>query len=305
MSGYSDSTFGACVERVYRRLLSNQREQIVVCSGAVLSTDTTITFSGPAAAGIHPGSIIAIEAEKVLVTGTTANNNLYNWTVLRGFQGSTAADHANNTLGIVDPKYDRYDIGVAICDALNYLSSPTYGLFRIQKTTVTYVPTYMGYDLGALVSDFIDIREITCDSPSPDRNFPKIRQGEYQILRGVTNSKFPSGRGLILYRPGYAGLPINIAAAAPFVLPVNLMDDLITDCGLPQTAIDIPAICAEIDLTSTRDIKRNFTESQPDSRTATEVPFNAMTAAVQGLVMLRDRRIAAEADRLHRLWPGY
>ena len=305
VGGYQGSTFGDLIERTYRRLLANQREQIVVASGAVLNTDTAITFAGPAAAGVHPGSIVALEDEKVLVTGTTPNNNAYNWTVLRAFQGSTAANHADQTVGILDPKYDRFDIGVAINDALNYLSSPTYGMFAIQLTTVTYNPVFRGYDLSALPSNFIDIREITYDTPDSSKNFPTIGRGDFKIRRGITNAKIPSSRALILDVPAYPGLAVNIAAAVPFTNLILLTDDVITQSGLPATAIDIPSLCAEIDLSSTRDIKRNFIEAQPDSRTATEVPFNAMTAAVQALVMLRDRRIAAEADRLHRLWPGY
>jgi hypothetical protein len=98
---------------------------------------------------------------------------------------------------------------------------------------------------------------------------------------------------------------VNIAAAVPFINLVNLTDDVVATSGLPPTAIDIPAICAEIDLTSVREVKRDATESQPDPRKAADVPAGAMTAVAQALVLLRDRRIAAEADRLNRQWPGY
>lgn len=274
-------------------------------TGAVLSTDTAITFNGPAAAGIHPGSILAIDDEKVLVTGTTPNNNIFNWYVYRGFQGSTAANHADQTISIVDPKFDRFDIGVAINDALNYLTTPTAGLFAIQLTTVVYNPVFRGYDLTALPPNFIDIREITYDLPDASRNFPTIHRQNWKIRRGITNAKIPSGRALILDEPAYPGLNVNIAAAVPFINLVNLTDDVVATSGLPPTAIDIPAICAEIDLTSVREVKRDATESQPDPRKAADVPAGAMTAVAQALVLLRDRRIAAEADRLNRQWPGY
>lgn len=310
VGGFSGSTFADCIDRTYRRLLGNEREQVVQTTGtgvggAVLSTDTALTFTGPGSAGIHTGSIIAMAEEQILVTGFTANNNANNWAVLRGFQDTTAQAWAANTLAIVDPKYDRFDIAEAINDSLNYLSSPTYGLFRVVNQTIAYNPVQQGYDLGSLPTNFLEVLELTYDLPDPSHNFPKIRNGEYQILRGVTNAKFPSGQGIILYRPAFPGLNINICVSAPFTLAANLTDDLTTTCGLPSTALDIPAICAEIDLTATREIKRNFIEDQPDSKRLQDVPAGAMTGAVAALMAHRDRRIAVEADRLRRLYPRY
>jgi hypothetical protein len=301
--GYSGTTLNDLIERTYSRLLNNQREQIVLPSVNVLVGDTAITFTGPAASGIHLGSIIALEEEKILVSTPTPNNNNNNWNVIRGFQDSTPAAHTTSAIGIVDPKYDRFMVGQAINDALNYLSSPTYGLFRVLNTTFTYNPVQQGYDLGSLPNNFLEVLELTYDLPDASHNFPKIRYGEFEILRGVTNAKFASGQGIILYRPAVPGLVVNLTVSAPFVNLVNLTDDVVTLGGLPATAIDIPSLCAEIDLTATREIKRDFIEGQPDARRAADVPAGAMSAAVTALMIHRDRRIAVEADRLRRLYP--
>lgn len=302
---YSDTTFGGQIERCYRRLLANQREQIVQPTGNVLIGDASITFAGPGADGIQPGSIIALDQEKLLVSSATPNNNNFNWAVIRGFQDSTPAAHTASSIGIVDPKFDRNDIGTAICDALNYLSSPVHGLFRPVTQNITYNPVARGYDMGAFPVNFGDLLEITYDLPDASHNFPTIKREHCKVRRGISNTKIPSGVALILDEGAYPGLNMNITVEGPFTLPVNLTDDLVTLCGLPYTAIHIPAVCAEADLIVAREVKRDFIEEQPDPKRAVDVPVGAMSQAALSLLNWRDRQIAVEAARLRKIWPRY
>jgi hypothetical protein len=54
---------------------------------------------------------------------------------------------------------------------------------------------------------------------------------------------------------------------------------------------------------ASREVKRNFIESQGDTRRADEVPSGAMNASVTNLLRLRRDRIQAEAARLNRQYP--
>jgi len=74
----------------------------------------------------------------------------------------------------------------------------------------------------------------------------------------------------------------------------------VTVSNLPRTAVDLPALGAEIDLTLPREISRNFMESQPDPRKSTDVPAGAVMNSVSALMARRERRITEEADRLQR-----
>jgi hypothetical protein len=56
---------------------------------------------------------------------------------------------------------------------------------------------------------------------------------------------------------------------------------------------------------SPRELKRNFTESQGDTRRAEEVGSGAITNSIQNLVRLRRDRITAEAARLARQYPTF
>jgi hypothetical protein len=54
---------------------------------------------------------------------------------------------------------------------------------------------------------------------------------------------------------------------------------------------------------STREVKRNFIESQGDTRRSDEVPPGAMRDSFSNILRLRRDRIIAEAAKLARQYP--
>jgi len=58
-------------------------------------------------------------------------------------------------------------------------------------------------------------------------------------------------------------------------------------------------------LMSPREIKRNFTESQGETRRAEEVASGQITNSISQLIRLRRDRIQAEAARLARAYPTF
>ena len=98
---------------------------------------------------------------------------------------------------------------------------------------------------------------------------------------------------------------MQIAYGAPFYSATATNQDMHNDLGLPLTCLDIPALRAEIDLTLVREIKRNFTDSQPDMRKATEVVAGNVMNSVSGLEALYQKRMDEEANRFRNRWPQY
>ena len=390
------TTFGDLIEKVYRRVMGGIRERTVQINqtGGIANTDTTIVLAGPEVAGLTIGVVLAIELEMVYVVGWVPSTNTA--TVLRGYYGSIATSHISGTICYINPRYSRYDIGVAINDDLRSLSSPTNGLFRVGVATLTYNPVFAGYDLGDLPDNFIDVMEIRYRIAPPYRTFPPIKK--WKVIRWQQNSTdpvFPSGKGLVIHESGWPGLPIYVTYSAPFLKFVASSDSVLftpatndeappyngyltgsvaatftgtttnglaaltgvtnssglvagmflTGAGIPvgtvinsvvssgggtyqvnisqvatanhtletiqaynstlvpnltTTMLDLPPIGAEIDLTLTREISRNFMESQPDPRKAQDVPANAVASSVNALTVRRMQRINEEADRLSR-----
>ena len=313
----NDTTFGDLIEKVYRRVMGGVRERTVQIdnTNGLDSDDPEVVVIGPQAVAMAPGVILSVEMELMYVTAW--NPAINTATVIRGYFGSNQTAHAFGTVCYINPRYSRYDIGVAINDDLRSLSSPSNGLFRVGVAELTYNPVFQGYALGALPDNFIDIIEVRYRIAPPYRTFPPIRK--WKVVRGVPDPVFPSGHGLILYESGWPGLPIYVMYSAPFIKLVDTGDSVLRTPGtndeaapvngyyqgalvsnLRPTMIDIPVLGAEIDLTLPREISRNFMESQPDPRKAQEVVAGAVAGSVNALILRRQQRISEEATRLER-----
>jgi hypothetical protein len=304
--GFAGSTFGDQIERVYRNVMSNQREFTANLSTAYSYGDTTLTMTGSQAQSIQIGSILAVDEEVFLVQAvsvTTATIPVYTVTVTPAYEGSTNANHASGTTVYINPKYTRWAIAVALNDALAAMSAPGMGLMREGYTTITFNPVLRGYDLAAagVPSDFHSILSLSYDLPDPSHYFPVMRS--FRVGRGITSTKIPGGYALFLNSSAMPGLPMMVAYGAPFFSATSTTQDMHNDLGLPLTAMDIPAIRAEIDLTLVREIKRNFTDSQPDMRKATDVVAGNVMNSVAGLEQLYQKRMDEEANRFRNRWP--
>jgi len=314
--GFNGTTFGDQIERVYRNVMSNQREFTANLSAQYYTGGTTLTMTGIQAQSIQVGSILAVDTEVFLVQAvsvTTATVPVYTVTVTYAYEGSTNANHDSGTTVYINPKYTRWAIGVALNDALAAMSAPGMGLMREGYTTITFNPVLRGYDLAAagVPSDFHTILSLSFDLPDPTHYFPMIRS--FRVGRGIVNSKIPGGYALFLNQSAMPGLPMQIAYGAPFYSATSttqFMDNStnsngLAGCGLPLTCLDIPALRAEIDLTLVREIKRNFTDSQPDMRKATDVAAGNVMNSVAGLEQLYQKRMDEEANRFRNRWPQY
>lgn len=261
-------TFGDVIEKVYRRTMGGVRERAVTLSAAVASSDTTITLSGAQTASIMPGVLLAIDLELVYVLSW--NGNTFTATVSRGYNGSQASSHISGTLAYINPRYSRFDIGVAINDDLRSLSSPSNGLFRVGVAELTYNPVFAGYDLGALPDNFIDVLEVRYRIAPPYRTFPAIKR--WKVIRWQQNSTdpaFPSGKGLVLYEPGWPGLPIYVTYSAPFIKLVNSADSLLNTPGTNDEAPPFNGYASEViySFTATVTSGSNLVTGVPSSQT--------------------------------------
>jgi hypothetical protein len=306
--------FGDLIEKVYRRCMGGIRERAVQLNGAIGSDDTSVVLQGLQTSGVAPGTTLGIELELLYVD--TWDSGTLTAVVLRGYLGSTPSAHIDGTITYINPRYSRYDIGVAINDDLRDLSAPDNGLFRVGVVPITFNPTYMGYDLGDVPANFLDIIQLRFKEATPYKRFPRITN--YEVLRNIPDAQFPSGQGLRINEDAWPGLPMYATYTAPFVRLVDESDDVTntpstndTDppfngystmdvVNLPSTMVDIPPLGAEVDLTQPREISRNFMDSQPDPRKALEVVAGAVAASANTLMARRQRRIQAEAGRLAR-----
>ena len=270
-----------------------------IVDGQSSTTTGTVVAGAAITAGASNDSTATTGVLGSFVAGVQAD-------VSYGFQGSTNTNHLVGALASVNPRFTKWDIAQAINDEILALDAPLVGVGQVQTINITYVPIYMGYDLGSnFDGQRSEVLEVSFQVVPPTKQYPLIRRGDYRVLRNqdTTLGDFPSGNGIIFYKTAWPGRPIRIQFLAPFTALVNLTDDAFSVGGIPVYMQDIIVMGAEIRLAPDREIQRNSTNAQPDPRKAIEVPPGAVRAATQSLEARYIKRLNEEKSRLTRSYP--
>ncbi len=290
------STVSQVINRVQRQLLSGTVEERNKLAASLTATATSVTFQYDLS-GIRPGSVIQIDAElmyvwEVAVASKTA-------TVERAFNGTTAATHANSSIVTLNPKFPRNQIFEALNDELADLSSPVHSLFRVK----TYDFNYNAADRQSNLSipdEIIDIIDVRYRYISSD--YKQVNQ--FKLLRNMPTKDFGSGIALQIDSQITSG-SMRVVYKTHFTKVAQETDNLQIISGFPESAEDILVMGCEIRLVAPREVKRNFTESQGDTRRPDEVPSGAVGNSLTNLIRMRRDRITAEAAKLNKLYPTF
>ena len=280
-------------------LMSGYTENRNQLAQAYTAGGTTLTFKH-ALNGIREGARLSI--------GT---NTFYVWsvsgqvaTVSPGEDGSVDANAPVNSLVRVSPRFTDDEIWKALSADLADLSSPAAGLFGIGTVDLTYNAIVNGYDLTSIAQDMTSIYEVKYLTPGPQLDNPRIHTTGWRLNRNAITTQFPSGMSLQLFEPAYPGYNLRVVYRKYFTMPTTTNAN-VASTGLLPSAYDLPPLGAAIRLMSGREIKRNFTESQGDTRRATEVAAGAIMQSPRNLQILRQQRITAESARLDALYPNF
>ena len=281
-------------------LLSGYVEELLLLASNISSTTATaIEITGAGDSGIVPGVIIEINMEAMYVTavaGSTVN-------VIRGYGGSTATSHTASDICRVSPKFPTYRIFDALNNDLRDLTSPDNGIFQMKSLqSITYNAAKQGYDLTGLTSEEVQsIYSITYADPvSVEAREPSIRK--WELKRDRATGSFASGLALVLYQQAFPGKKLNVSYKSPLTLLTSTASTK-ASTGLLDTSYDLPPLGAAVALLVSTPVRREFIDAQGSSRRAEEVPPGAISASIRDLSARRDNRIAAEAQRLHAMYP--
>lgn len=226
----------------------------------------------------------------------SVNTSAASAAVFGGQEGSTDIAAAAGDIVRIAPRFTDFEILGALNGDLSSLSSPDSGLYQVKTTTLTYAPATIGYDLAG-ISDLIDVIEVRVQAAGTFADWPRLRQADWRLDRAADTTVFGSGLALQVWGLAYPGRAVRVIYRAPFT-PLYASDSDVAATGLPPTAWDLPPWGAALRLMAPREIKRNFTENQPDTRRATEVPPGAVAGSYRGIAALRAQRINEEKARL-------
>lgn len=288
------TTVATILNRASRQMLAGTVEERNKLATTIDADDTTVVCSYDIG-GLRTGSVFEIESELFYVWDASPAAKTV--TVERGYAGTTAASHSSGAIITVSPRFPRAQMLDAVNGELDDLSSTANGLFRVVTTDLTYNGSDRQIDITGS-STIIELLDVRLRYLADD--YPVLHSVRLQT--GLPTSDFPSGNTLVFDEPVMAGT-VRVRYKAPFVRASSESSDLTSVCFLPSTCDDIIEMGVVLRMMAGREIKRNFTESQGDTRRADEVPAAAVANSITNIQRLRRDRIIAEAGRLKAQFP--
>lgn len=288
------STAGALLDRVERQLLSGVVEERNQLASGVDASATQFVMKYELG-GLRAGTVFEIGSELIYIwTATTGTKTLV---VQRGYGGTTAASHSADAIAISSPRFPRQQMLDALNQDIDDLSSPSNGLFRVVAQNVTYNGSDRQVDLTS-ATNVIDLIDVRVRYLSDD--YPFIRG--VRLQRDLPTSDFASGFALVFDQDCVAGT-LRVRYKAPFVRASSTSTNLQSTCFIPESMEDILEMGVMTRMMASREIRRNFTEAQGDTRRADEVPAGAVRDSLTNILRLRRDRIIAEKAKLARQYP--
>ena len=287
------TTAGNLVDRTAQNLLAGVVEERNKIASSLDASTTSVPIEY-SLGSLREQTVFQVDSELMYIWEVnTASKTL---TVERGFGGTTAATHADGAIVVVSPKFPRWQILQALNDELADLSSPMNGLFQMKTVDISYNGSDRQINLTGITS-MIDVYDVRWRYLSDD--YPVVRR--YRLMRDMPTSDFPSGYVLSLDEPVMSST-IRVIYKDKYTA-FGTEASTLASTGASTELADLLVLGAQIRLLASREVKRNFIESQGDTRRADEVPAGAMNASVTNLLRLRRDRIQAEAARLNRQYP--
>jgi hypothetical protein len=290
------TTTAVVIDRTLRQLLSGTVEARNKLTTTLTSNGTSVVVDYPLE-GLRSGQVCEIDSELMYIWATDVATKTL--TVQRGFNNTTAAAHTAGAVIIINPRFPRAQILEAVNDELSDLSSPMHGLFQVKTLNIDYNGSDAMIDLTNVTS-IIDLLTVSVRYMTDD--YPIARK--IRLIRDLPTDDFPSGFALRFDQAVFPGR-LRVVYKAAYTAAATEATDINSGCGVQETVTDIVALGAQIRLMSPREVKRNFTESQGDTRRAEEVSMGAVANSITSLIRLRRDRIQAEAARLARAYPTF
>ena len=288
------TTAATILNRASRQMLSGTVEERNKLASTINSSATSVVTTYDIG-GLRAGAVFEIDSELFYIW--EANSATKTLTVERGYAGTTPAAHTGGAVVIANPRFPRAQMLDMLNSEIDDLSSSLNGMYRVVSVDLSYNGSDRQINItgSGTILGLIDVRlRYLADE------YPIIHKARLQT--GLPSGDFASSNTLVLDEPVMAGT-LTVRYKAPFTRASSESSDLTTNCFLPATCDDIVEIGVVLRMMHAREIKRNFIESQGDTRRSDEVPPGSTRDSYTNLVRLRRDRIIAESARLKVQYP--
>jgi len=283
------------VDRIYRDFL-NKPDDLSAFSrldGAMSdTTGTTLTyesglFSSEEENLLGNGALVEVDQELMLVTA--ANTSTRTLTVSRGYAGTTAATHADNTNVFINPTFPRKSVFDAVADNIVRLYP---SLYNVTTTNVTSNSTYA---------------EVPASTVEVLTSYVQNASGEQYTSAGIELLRdFPpsSTNTAVQFYNTTNGKTVHLVVKRKFVRPTSETVDLDTDCLISDEYEQIVMVGAVADIVGATDIDASTQEFITEKLAAESYPVGSGERLRNALLRLRSLLIDEARGNLRSLYPA-
>ena len=283
------------VDRIYRDFL-NKPDDLSAFSrldGAMSdTTGTTLTyesglFSSEEENLLGNGALVEVDQELMLVTA--ANTSTRTLTVSRGYAGTTAATHADETNIFINPTFPRKSVFDAVADNIVRLY-PT--LYNVTTTNVTSNSTYA---------------EVPASTVEVLTSYVQNASGEQYTSAGIELLRdFPPSttNTAVQFFNTSNGKTVHLVVKRKFVRPTSETVDLATDCLISDEYEQIVMVGAVADIVGATDIDASTQEFITEKLAAESYPVGSGERLRNALLRLRSLLIDEARGNLRSLYPA-
>ena len=291
-------TLGEMIDEIRANLqgyaLRQDRVTYITNSGGITATSNSITVGS--ANNLAKG-VIEIDDELIWIdTFDKANNQM---TVApgfgRGYQGTTAAPHAQYAQVTLAPTFPRVNIKKAINDTINSFYPK---LWATSYTTFTFNASQTTY---ALPDDAEQILYMSWQTTGSSQEWLPVNRWRMDPMANAAT--FNSNNTVNIYENIQPGRTVQVwYTTEPNTLDAST-DDYEDVTGLPASTYDVTVLGASYKLLSFLDAGRINLSSAEADLNDTKNPFNSGATASRYLFALFQQRLQEEALKLSDKYP--
>jgi hypothetical protein len=283
------------VDRIYRDFL-NKPDDLSAFSrldGAISSTTSTSVvyeaglFSSEEENLLGSGALIEIDQELMLVTA--ANTSTRTLTVSRGYAGTTAATHADETNIFINPTFPRKSVYDAVSDNISRLYP---SLYNVTTTNVTSNSTY---------------QEVPASTVEVLTSYVQNSTGDQYTSAGIELLRdFPpsSTNTAVQFFNTSNGKTVHLVVKRKFVRPTDETSDIETVCLVAPEYEQIVMVGAVADIIGATDIDASTQEFITEKLAAESYPVGSGERLRNALLRLRSLLIDEARGNLRSLYPA-
>lgn len=283
------------VDRIYRDFLNKPDDLSAFSRLDGAMSDTTGTslvyesglFSSEEENLLGNGALVEVDQELMLVTA--ANTSTRTLTVSRGYAGTTAATHADQTNVFINPTFPRKSVFDAVADNIVRLYP---SLYNVTTTNVTSTSTYA---------------EVPASTVEVLTSYVQNASGEQYTSAGIQLLRdFPPSttNTAVQFFNTSNGKTVHLVVKRKFVRPTSETVDLATDCLISDEYEQIVMVGAVADIVGATDIDASTQEFITEKLAAESYPVGSGERLRNALLRLRSLLIDEARGNLRSLYPA-